>query len=73
MKKMIIDSLFMSLLVGCSTTGKKPATNGNKKLPPSLRNAEVKTLWIPDKIESDRYEEGHYIYIIEKPATWRAE
>lgn len=73
MKKMIIVSLFVSLLVGCSTTGKKPITNGDKKLPPSLRNAEVKTLWIPDKIESDRYEEGHYLYIIEKPATWRAE
>lgn len=73
MKKMIMVSLFISLLVGCSTTGKKPGTNGDKKLPPSLRNAEVKTLWIPDKIESDRYEEGHYLYIIEKPATWRAE
>lgn len=73
MKNMIMVSLFVSLLVGCSTIGKKSATNGDKKLPPSLRNAEVKTLWIPDKIESDRYEEGHYLYIIEKPATWRAE
>jgi hypothetical protein len=73
MKKMTMVSLIISLLVGCSTTGKKPATNVDKKLPPSLRNAEVKTLWIPDKIESDRYEEGHYLYIIEKPATWRAE
>jgi uncharacterized lipoprotein len=73
MKKIIMVSLFVSLLAGCSTIGKKPANNGDKKLPPSLRNAEVKTLWIPDKIESDRFEEGHYLYIIEKPATWRAE
>ena len=73
MKKMITVSLLWSLLLGCSTTGRKPPANGDKKLPPSLRNAEVKTLWIPDKIESDRYEEGHYLYIIEKPATWRAE
>lgn len=73
MKKKILVSLLVSLFVGCSTTGKKPTTNGDKKLPPSIRNAEVKTLWIPDKIESDRYEEGHYLYIIEKPATWRAE
>lgn len=74
MKKKILVSVFISsLMLGCSTTGKKPATNGDKKLPPSLRNAEVKTLWIPDKIEADRYEEGHYLYIIEKPATWRAE
>lgn len=73
MKKMILSSLFMSLLIGCATINKNPASNGDKKLPPSLRNAEVKKLWIPDKIESDRFEEGHYIYIIEKPATWRAE
>lgn len=73
MKKMILVSAFMSLLLGCSTTSKKPTTNGDKKLPPSIRNAEVKTLWIPDKIESDRYEEGHYLYIIEKPSTWRTE
>ncbi len=73
MKKMILSSLFVSLLIGCSTTNRKPAANGDKKLPPSLRNAEVKTLWIPDKIEADRFEEGHYLYIIEKPATWKAE
>ncbi|MEN0059332.1 MAG: hypothetical protein AAGB31_10905 [Bdellovibrio sp.] len=73
MKKMILSSLFVSLLIGCSTINKKPAPNGDKKLPPSLRNAEVKTLWIPDKIEADRFEEGHYLYIIEKPATWKAE
>ncbi|MBL7669794.1 MAG: hypothetical protein JNM39_04855 [Bdellovibrionaceae bacterium] len=73
MKKMILSSLFLSLMIGCSTINKKSAPNGDKKLPPSLRNAEVKTLWIPDKIEADRYIEGHYIYIIEKPATWRAQ
>lgn len=73
MEKLVLSSLLVSLFVGCSTINKKPASNGDKKLPPSLRNAEVKTLWIPDKIEADRYEEGHYLYIIEKPATWRAE
>lgn len=66
MKKMILSSLFVSLLIGCSTVNMKTALNEDKKLPPSLRNAEVKTLWIPDKIEADRYIEGHYIYIIEK-------
>lgn len=64
----------MMISVGCSTMkNKKESASDNKKLPPSLRNAEFKTLWIPDKIESDRFEEGHYLYIIDKPATWRAE
>ena len=72
-KKVLVSILCMSLSLGCSTPNKKPLSTGDKRLPPSIRNAEVKTLWIPDKIESDRYEEGHYLYIIEKPATWRTE
>lgn len=72
-KKILFITILMSLTVGCSTVDKKPTANGDKKLPPSLKNAEVKTLWVPDKVESDRYEEGHYLYIIEKPSTWRTE
>lgn len=52
---------------------KSKPNSDSKKRPPSIRNAEVKTLWIPDKIEADRYEEGHFLYIIEKPSTWKAE
>ncbi len=65
-------SILMMICTGCSSMKSKPYSD-TKKLPPSIRNAEVKTLWIPDKIESDRYEEGHFLYIIEKPSTWRAE
>ncbi len=68
-KQVLVSALYLSLLLGCSTPNRKPTS----KLPPSLRNAEVKTLWIPDKVESDRFEEGHYLYIIEKPSTWRIE
>ena len=41
--------------------------------PPGLKNAVVKTLWIPEKIEGDRWEEGHFLYVIEKPSTWSVE
>ena len=37
---------------------------------PYLKNAEVKTLWIPDRIEGNKYEEGHFVHIIDKQATW---
>lgn len=69
--KNITKYIHILIFTGCTSVGKNSQFN-DKKLPPSLKNAEVKTLWIPDKIESDRFEEGHYLYIIEKPATWRS-
>lgn len=73
MKKIFLKvSILMMICTGCASMKSKPNSE-SKKLPPSIRNAEVKTLWIPDKIEADRYEEGHFLYIIEKPSTWKAE
>ena len=73
MKKIFLKvSILLMICTGCASMKSKP-NNDLKKLPPSIRNAEVKTLWIPDKIEADRYEEGHFLYIIEKPSTWKAE
>ena len=72
MKKVLTASLLIMISTGCASMKSKPSSDA-KKLPPSIRNAEVKTLWIPDKIEADRYEEGHFLYIIEKPSTWKAE
>ena len=40
---------------------------------PGLKNAEVKTIWVPDKIDGNRWEVGHYLYVIDKPSTWRVE
>jgi hypothetical protein len=67
------------LLIGaqsCATAKKadaptEHAPEGKTPHVPGLKNAEVKTLWVPEKVESDRWEEGHYLYIIEKPSTWR--
>jgi hypothetical protein len=42
-----------------------------KKNPPPLKGAEQDTLWIPDKIENDRFEEGHRVFLIKKPAHWQ--
>jgi hypothetical protein len=72
MKKILTASILLMICTGCASMKSKPSSD-SKKLPPSIRNAEVKTLWIPDKIEADRYEEGHFLYIIEKPSTWKAE
>lgn len=40
---------------------------------PRVSSPEVRAIWVPDKIENDRFIGGHYIYVIEKPATFRQE
>ena len=40
---------------------------------PSVSVPEVRAIWVPDKIENDQFISGHYIYQIEKPATFKQE
>ena len=40
---------------------------------PKVSTPEVRAVWIPDKIENDQFVSGHYIYVIDKPATFRQE
>jgi hypothetical protein len=42
-----------------------------KSIPPPLRDAEKDVLWVPDKIEGDRFIENHRIFVIKKPAHWQ--
>jgi hypothetical protein len=37
---------------------------------PALNRPEVRTLWVPERIEHDRFIEGHRIFIIDKQSTW---
>ena len=38
--------------------------------PPRLSDPKYRSLWVPDKIEGDRYIEGHRVYIIEESGKW---
>jgi len=37
---------------------------------PSLSSPEVRRIWVPEKIEGNKYIEGHYLYLIDRPAFW---
>lgn len=37
---------------------------------PALTSPEVRRIWVPEKSEGGRLEEGHYLWIIEKPSVW---
>ncbi len=59
------------IMSACAST--KNTSEKSKPRVPGLKNAEVKTIWIPDKIEGNRFEEGHYLHLIDKQTTWSAE
>lgn len=73
---MILTSVLLIGLSACSTGAKKPDAPIEKipegKVPhvPGLTNAQVKVLWVPEKIEQDSWEDGHFKYIIDHPSSW---
>ncbi len=57
---------------GCANTSKKPIEPANQTPPPKLLAPSVKKIWIPASIKNGgiEWEEGHYIYRIERETTW---
>ena len=49
-----------------------PPIKGFDKEPklPSVTMPVVRKMWVPDKIEGNKFEAGHFIYILEKTSTW---
>jgi len=39
------------------------------KVPP-LSTPEVRRVWIPAKVEGNKYVEGHFIFVIDRQAVW---
>ena len=38
---------------------------------PYLTDPQVRKIWVPEKINGNKYEAGHWMYIIQTPSTWR--
>ena len=38
---------------------------------PYLTDPQVRKIWVPEKISGNKYETGHWMYIIQTPSTWR--
>ncbi len=37
---------------------------------PAISTPEVRRVWVPEKIEGNKYIEGHFIYVIDRQAVW---
>ncbi len=72
MKNKIMLTLVPLALTACAT--KKPIlSNSNPKKVaevPSLTSPEVRRIWVPEKIDGNKFIEGHYMYVIDKTSVW---
>ena len=37
---------------------------------PFLTKPKVQRVWVPEKVEGDKYISGHWMYVIERPSLW---
>lgn len=37
---------------------------------PFLTKPKVQRVWVPEKVEGDKYISGHWMYVIERPSVW---
>ena len=67
-----LTTLFCLFDFGCASMNKKTTEFPNQIPPPKLLAPSVKKIWIPAAIKNGgiEWEEGHYIYRIEREVTW---
>jgi hypothetical protein len=67
--------LAVSMMSGCSSMNKPKqdqSSNSSKSdnKSPSLTTPKVRKVWVPEKIEGDKYIEGHWMWVLERTTTW---
>lgn len=65
--------LAMVNATGCTSTNKKNDLKPSESEAPKMTKPEMKKVWIPDRIEANRFEEGHWLYVIDKPVSFKGE
>jgi len=60
-----------TILTNCAHKKEKDNSENNQP-PPKLLKPEVRKIWIPPVIKNGgtEWEEGHYLYRIERDTTW---
>lgn len=62
-------ALAAALTSACATQSKATKTTDAEQYP-FLTRPEVRTIWIPDTVEGNRYIEKHRVFIIDKNSSW---
>ncbi len=53
-----------------SIDSKNSSSNKDELKSPTLTAPKVRKIWVPEKIEGDKFIEGHYMWILEKTTSW---
>ncbi len=74
-----VFTLILSIsIVSCATgdsnrikgvTGSSAGTRTDADKP-AFTSPDIRRIWIPDKIDGNKYVKGHYEYIIERGSVW---
>ncbi len=75
MKSIVLVVLNIVTMMGCTTIDKnnENQSNTNNKLvdkSPALTSPKVRKVWVPEKIEGDKFIEGHWMWVLERTTTW---
>lgn len=75
MKRAFVAILAMSVLSSCTSVKKKNGSDTNsshrsENKSPALTSPKVRKVWVPEKIEGDKFIEGHWMWVLERTATW---
>lgn len=75
MKIVIMLVIAVMGLSSCTTLNKSKSdtnksVNKDDNKSPSLTAPKVSKVWVPERIEGDKYIEGHYMWILEKTTSW---
>ena len=64
--------LFCLFIMGCQHSKNKLSENSLSQEPPKLLKPVIKKIWIPEIIKNGgtEWEEGHYLYRIQRDSTW---
>ena len=75
MGKVYLSILIVVIMSGCTSMNKSnsnsdKSTNKDDNKSPSLTTPKVRKVWVPEKIEGDKYIEGHWMWVLERTTTW---
>lgn len=73
-KMMLMGMVIMISACTSMNSGKSDSkgnsSNKDENKSPTLTAPKVRKIWVPEKIEGDKFIEGHYMWILEKTTSW---
>lgn len=67
---MLVCGVSACTTTSSTTQNQSNTINKSDAKSPSLTTPKVRKVWVPEKIEGDKYIEGHWMWVLERTTTW---